>query len=81
MPEDKAKALATALSDGRWTHDYPISLEQARDLGFPVSENIPQEIYELMELYPQFGQRRPSVEFVPTPYTPPSHTPHKEDQS
>ena len=34
MP-DAAEALATALSEGRWTHDYPIRLEQARELGLP----------------------------------------------
>jgi hypothetical protein len=31
---------------------------------------MPKEIYALMDLYPQAGQRRPSVEFIPTPYRP-----------
>lgn len=30
----------------------------------------PMEVYELMELYQQSGMRRPSVEFIPTPYMP-----------
>ncbi|MFH0846511.1 MAG: hypothetical protein V1894_00425 [Chloroflexota bacterium] len=78
MPQDKAVALAQALSDGRWTHDYPISLEKAKELGLPVNGELPKEIYELMELYPQSGQRRPSVEFIPTPYHP--ATPPKKEQ-
>jgi len=80
MPEDKAKELAKALSEGRWTHDYPISFEQAKELGLAVSEQVPIEVYELMELYPQAGQRRPSVEFIPTPYLPPVRTPPKGGQ-
>jgi len=72
MYEAKARELATALSEGRWTHDYPISAFEARDLGLPVSEEMPKEIYTLMDLYPQAAQRRPSVEFIPTPYRPTS---------
>ncbi len=72
MYEEKARELATALSEGRWTHDYPISASEARELGLPVSEEMPKEIYALMDLYPQAAQRRPSVEFIPTPYRPSS---------
>ena len=32
---------------------------------------MPALVYELMQLYPQTGQRRPSVEFIPQPYGPP----------
>ena len=74
MPEETARELARSLSDGHWTHDYHISFEQAKKLGFPVSENLPKEIHELMDLYPQYGQRRTSVEFIP-PYQPPGRTP------
>ena len=70
MEESKAKELARRLSEGCWTHDYPISADEARELGLPVSEEMPKEIYALMDLYPQSGQRRPSVEFIPTPYRP-----------
>lgn len=72
MEEEAARNLAAALSDGRWTHDYPISVEQAKDLGMPVSHEMPSEMYSLMNLYPQSGLRRPSVEFIPGPYSPPS---------
>jgi ClpP class serine protease len=68
MDETEARRLAALLSEGRWTHDYPIRLEEARALGLPVSDAVPDAVYELMTLYPRRSQRRPSVEFIPTPY-------------
>lgn len=68
MPLDKAERIAVALTDGRWTHDYPITVEEAKELGLPVSTEMPEEVYELMNLYPQPIQRRPSVQYVPVPY-------------
>ena len=68
MPQAKAEELAGILSGGRWTHDYPITLEEARALGLPVSDAMPLEVYELMALYPQAGGRRPSVQYIPVPY-------------
>ena len=47
MPEDKAEALAEKLSTGQWTHDYPISPTEAKDLGLPVSTNMPDAVLEL----------------------------------
>jgi ClpP class serine protease len=64
----EAERLAALLSEGRWTHDYPIRLEEARALGLPVSDAVPGLVYDLMTLYPRRSQRRPSVEFIPTPY-------------
>ena len=57
-----------------------IDLEQAKELGLPVSDQMPKEVYELMDLYPQAGQRRPSVEFIPTPYRTPAPVPGKGEQ-
>lgn len=68
MDTVKAGEIADVLSMGRWTHDYPITFEEAQPLGLPVSTGLPLEIYQLMELYPQAGQRRPSVEYIPLPY-------------
>jgi ClpP class serine protease len=76
-PPEKASELAKMLSEGRWTHDYPIDFEQAKEMGLPVNEQMPREVYDLMELYPQSGMRRPSVEFIPTPYLPPARQPGK----
>lgn len=67
-PDEEADRLAAMLSEGRWTHDYPIRLEEARQLGLPVSDGVPELVYQLMLLYPRRSQRRPSVEFIPTPY-------------
>jgi ClpP class serine protease len=68
MKEERASALARTMASGTWTHDYPISVSEAKDLGLSVSTKMPTEIYELMQLYPQTAQRRPSVEYIPLPY-------------
>jgi len=65
---DSAESLATLLSHGRWTHDFPIRFDYAAEIGLPVSAQMPEAVYELMALYSQRGQRRPSVEYVPVPY-------------
>jgi ClpP class serine protease len=69
---EKAAELAKMLSEGRWTHDYPIDFEHAKAMGLPVSDQMPAEVYALMELYPQARQQRPSVEFIPIPYRSPA---------
>ncbi len=66
--ESKAESLAETLSCGQWTHDYPITFEEARELGLPVSNEMPEEVYALMSLYRQPAQRRPSVQYIPVPY-------------
>ena len=71
MDTEKAKDLATILASGRWTHDYPISFEEAKGLGLPASNAIPAEVHDLMSLYPQAPSRRPSVQYIPVPYQPP----------
>jgi ClpP class serine protease len=74
---EKSDELARLFSGGQWTHDYPITFEQAADLGLPVNTGMPVEVYGLMDLYPQTAQRRPSVEFIPAPYRAPVRTPGK----
>ena len=63
-----AHKVARALSDGRWTHDYPITAEMAKNFGLPVSTDMPEEVRAIIRLYPQPRGRRPSVEYVPEPY-------------
>jgi ClpP class serine protease len=70
MEAEKAEALAETLSEGRWTHDYPITVEEAQELGLNVSSEMPEAVYKLMTLYRQPGQRRPSVQYIPVPYRP-----------
>lgn len=68
MDSEMANELATKLTDGRWTHDYPITFKEAKELGFNVKTDIPKEIYKLMDLYPQPTIGRPSVQYIPVPY-------------
>lgn len=68
MPEEKAEEVAHLLSQGTWTHDYPIDVDQARSLGLNISTEMPLEVYELMDLYPQAQGGKPSVQYVPVPY-------------
>jgi len=67
VPDDKARELARLLSSGTWTHDYPITPENARGLGLNVSTEIPEAVLELMTLYPQPVRSQPSVEYLPGP--------------
>ena len=65
MPKEKAEALAALISTGQFTHDFPITVELARSVGLPIKTDMPESIYKLMDLYPQTGSRRPSVDYVP----------------
>lgn len=65
MGQEKAEKLAEILATGTWTHDYPITAAEAAELGLPVATELPEEVFDLMELYPQSTQKRPSVQYVP----------------
>jgi ClpP class serine protease len=68
MTEEKAGALAEKLSTGQWTHDYPISPTEAKELGLPVSTEMPDAVLELMTLYPQpVRSQGGGVEYLPVP--------------
>ncbi|MDI6692175.1 MAG: hypothetical protein QMD76_02550 [Anaerosomatales bacterium] len=67
MEREAAERLAETLATGVYTHDYPITAHQARELGLPVTTEMPQLVYDIMALYPQTAQRRPSVEYIPSP--------------
>ncbi len=68
-PENIDK-IVDALTTGQVTHDYPITVEEATELGLPVTVGLPTIIYNLMELYPQPQGGRPSVQYIPMPYQP-----------
>jgi ClpP class serine protease len=78
FPEDRAQYLTNELSSGKWTHDYPLTVEMLTGLGLPVTTNLPVEAFDLMDLYPQVGRQRPSVQYVPVPYTDPALPVRKE---
>ena len=66
-PENIEKIIE-ALTTGRVTHDYPITVEEATEMGLPVTAGLPRSVYDLMELYPQPQGGRPSVQYIPMPY-------------
>jgi ClpP class serine protease len=68
MPAEQAMQLATKLTAGTWTHDHAITVEEAKELGLPVSTEMPEDVYEFMQLFPQPTRTRPAVEYVPLPY-------------
>jgi ClpP class serine protease len=65
MPNDKVDQLARMLSEGRWTHDHPITYDTAKGFGLPVRSDMPSEFLDLMNLYPQPVRREPTVEYLP----------------
>jgi len=69
LPPDKADALAEKLSAGTWTHDFPLFAATAKELGLPVSTDMPDDVLELMKLYPQpvRMQGGGGVEYLPIP--------------
>lgn len=73
LPKDKATTVATVLTEGRWTHDFPITVQLARELGLPISTDMPRIVYELMDLFPQGAADRPSVLYVPLRHSPGGH--------
>ncbi|HHW10743.1 MAG TPA: hypothetical protein GXX29_12295 [Firmicutes bacterium] len=64
---EQAAEVASLLTEGHWTHDYPITCDVLSKMGLPVHCGLPRRVYELMELYPQPAQRRPSVQYVTLP--------------
>lgn len=78
---DKIDTIIERLTTGQVTHDYPIAMEEAEEIGLPVTAGLPMEIYNLMELYPQPMTGRPSVQYIPLPYQSPPLPPTKAGQS
>lgn len=68
MEPQRMETVVKALTEGRWTHDYPILYEQIKEWGLPIRTDLPEEVYALMDLYPQPTQYRPSVQYIPIPY-------------
>ncbi len=67
LKPDEARALAKTLSEGQWTHDYPIFADEALALGLKVNTDMPDAVLEMMSLYPQPMKNIPSVEYLPDP--------------
>jgi ClpP class serine protease len=67
LSNEKADELAHKLSEGTWTHDYPISAAEAKSFGLNVSTDIPTDILDLLALYPQPTRTQGGVEYLPVP--------------
>jgi ClpP class serine protease len=69
LPVEKAEALAEKLTTGTWTHDFPLFAATAKELGLPISTEMPDAVLELMKLYPQpvRAQGGGGVEYLPIP--------------
>ncbi|HXI87013.1 MAG TPA: hypothetical protein VNH64_06110, partial [Parvularculaceae bacterium] len=61
---EKATQIAELLASGRWTHDYPIEASEARAMGLNVSNNMPDDIMELMALFPETVKRTSGVRWL-----------------
>lgn len=68
LGDEKAQEVTKVLTEGRWTHDYPIGCEELTNFGLPSCNEMPQEIYELMDFFPQPMRRQPTVNYIPEPY-------------
>jgi ClpP class serine protease len=64
---EKASELAEKLATGIWTHDYPIWASTAKSLGLSVSTDMPNDVLQLLTLYPQpvRTQSDGGVEYLP----------------
>ncbi len=62
---ERVEEVAIALTEGRWTHDYPITPEQVTGLGLKVSTGMPESVLDMMALYPQPMRGLGGVEYAP----------------
>ncbi|MBT8218998.1 MAG: ATP-dependent Clp protease proteolytic subunit [Bacteroidia bacterium] len=60
-----SKALADKLTSGKWTHDFPITVAFATELGLNVNTEVPKGVFELMRLYKQPIRRQRTVDYAP----------------
>jgi ClpP class serine protease len=68
LSPEQADRLSEKLATGTWTHDYPILPREAQEFGLKVSTDMPNDVYELMSLYPQPVRQQPGgVEYRPVP--------------
>src|SRR6478752_6143724 len=64
LDQSAAEAIAEKLAGGYWTHDYALTVNEARALGLPVKVGMPLQVMEFMKLYPQPIQQS-GVEYLP----------------
>ena len=72
MGAAEAEKLAQTMTNGQWTHDYPITATEAKHLGLRINTQMPETVLDLMALYPQAMRNPPSVEYLPSAPAAPS---------
>lgn len=50
MEENRAREVSRMLTEGRWTHDYPLHVEALQEMGLKVSTDMPDEVRTLLDL-------------------------------
>ncbi|WP_456396629.1 SDH family Clp fold serine proteinase [Desulfurobacterium sp.] len=65
--EHQAEEVADLLTCGYWTHDYPLTVDVLKKIGINIKTDVPDEVYDLMELYYQ-PTATSSVQYIPVPY-------------
>lgn len=68
FPEEITARLTTTFTAGNWTQDYPISVDELKEMGLSVTCEMPIEVFNYMAMFPQPAGGRPSVDFIPSPY-------------
>ncbi|MCD4673865.1 MAG: hypothetical protein K8R77_14475 [Anaerolineaceae bacterium] len=58
---EMAEKLAEQLTAAEWMPGCPIFVDQAQEMGLKIEKSIPEEVYHLMNLYPQSLPQRPSA--------------------
>lgn len=72
VSEEAAQKLTDAFTAGNWTQDYPISVDELKEMGLSITCQMPLEVFQFMSMFPQSSGGRPSVDFIPTPYRAPT---------
>lgn len=62
---DGSCAISDLLASGRWSHDYPITVPEAKDLGLRITTDMPSDILELTMSLAASDARPASVYYTP----------------
>ncbi|MDZ4866232.1 MAG: ATP-dependent Clp protease proteolytic subunit [Alphaproteobacteria bacterium] len=62
---DGSCAVSDLLASGKWTHDYPITVPEAKELGLHISTDMPADVIDLTTLLAATTVRQPSVHYTP----------------
>ncbi len=65
---ERVDKLTEAFTSGKWTQDYPISVDELNEMGLQVNCKMPLEVFQYMTMFPQAPGGRPSVDFIAAPY-------------